>query len=549
MNIKINTKQKREKGTSSGTKPFLLPLSPAHLAGLGAYQTALVLFCLNPVYIAWPLSFYLFLCLITPFLPRFAFFLPIISKGKSNTKGVALTFDDGPDPIVTPKMLDLLKKHSVKATFFVIGEKAEKYPELIKRILREGHDIGNHSYSHDPFLMTRNPKQLLHDIKSTGEVLNKFGIEALAFRPPVGITNPRLWKVLLKLGMYCINYSCRAYDRGNRHINELASRIIRKTVAGDIVLLHDKVPKKFGDMEGDSEEWLNQWLAQWLNEVELIITGIRKKDLKILSIQDLTGKAVMVKKEEGLLSNSITSFYNSLALEYDKEQLKSAVSIARKKEFDIVSSRFDELLTPASRVLEIGAGTGIYTIPIATLAGSATAIDISKNMIDILKKKGQAAGLTNLDYKTGDIGNILSDMPFFDIQDKIQEGTTYDIICAFSVFEYITDLHTIVNKLYDCLNPGGILYFTTANRSLFRFFTQVGNAMRQGVWLHARSSKEIKTILMTNGFTNIDISTHLFKSYISKGMILEVFAKKQEFELAYPVASQSQKTLDTKNII
>ena len=105
---------------------------------------------------------------------------------------------------------------------------------------------------------------------------------------------------------------------------------------------------------------------------------------------------------------------------------------------------------------------------------------------------------------------------------------TFDLICAFSSFEYISDLGDFINSLSNYLKPGGILYFTTAHRSLFRFFTQIGNAMRQGLWLHARSKNEIKMMLHSASFHKINISCHLFNSIISGGMLLEALAEKKD---------------------
>ena len=99
-------------------------------------------------------------CQLKIFLPGFGFYLPIVSRGESKLNAVALTFDDGPDPLVTPQVLQLLLKHQVTATFFVTGKKAAKHPELIKEILRHGHSIGNHSYIHDNLLMFRRKKPL-----------------------------------------------------------------------------------------------------------------------------------------------------------------------------------------------------------------------------------------------------------------------------------------------------------------------------------------------------------------------------------------------------
>ncbi len=484
-----------------GTK--ICPLAPAHLTGIAAFQISITFAFFSIELALIPLALFILLCLTAPFLPRFNFFLPIISHGKSGKNTVTLTFDDGPDPKTTLELLKILSEYSVKATFFVTGKNAEKHPELIREILSQGHSIGNHSYSHDPILMLRNGPTLYREIESAQNALKNFGITPLAFRPPAGVTNPRLWRALLKLGMYCVNYNCRAFDGGNRRVNGLAGKILKKSKPGDIILLHDIWPAKKESPD------------VWLNEIRLILSGLKDKGLSIIPLPEMTGKKVMEISDTNLLQNPITAFYNELAHDYANEQFHSNVSIARKKEFHIFLSRFGELFSSSHRALEIGAGTGIFTIPIAKKCREVVAVDISHDMLEILKMKAKEAKLNNINIRTGDI-------------EKMELEEKYNTICSFSTFEYIGDLKSLIDKLVNHLEPGGILYFTTAHRSLFRLFTQLGNAMRQGLWLHAWSKKEISRMLDNPSVSQVDISTHLFKSIVTGGMLLEVFARKND---------------------
>ncbi|MCW5208080.1 polysaccharide deacetylase family protein, partial [Desulfobulbus sp. US2] len=125
------------------------------------------------------------------------------------------------------------------ATFFVVGKKAARHPELIEQILAAGHSIGNHSWDHDYFLMLRSTKRIQQDLHNTQEVLARRGLRPLLFRPPVGITGPRLKNVLEEEGLIAVNYSCRALDRGNRNIAGLSEKIISRLRPGDIIMLHD----------------------------------------------------------------------------------------------------------------------------------------------------------------------------------------------------------------------------------------------------------------------------------------------------------------------
>ena len=228
------------------------------------------------------------LCLAAPFFPRFGFYLPVISRGTSGKKAVAITFDDGPDPLTTPLLLKLLLTHQVKATFFITGKKAAAHPELVKELVRQGHSVGNHSYHHSYRMLFKTCPSIVADIEATQKVLRDFGIRPLAFRPPAGITSPRLGSALLKTGLYLVNFSCRPLDGGNRRINNIAQKILNRIGPDDIVLLHDNRPPDEG------------LIPAWLNEIELLLAGIETKGLMVLPLSELIGKPVMVSKVGGV---------------------------------------------------------------------------------------------------------------------------------------------------------------------------------------------------------------------------------------------------------
>ena len=173
-------------------------LTPAHLVALGAYQFFILLLFININFAPIPLLIFVLTCCAAPFFPRISFFLPIISCGNRTVKRVSITFDDGPDPKVTPLLLELLAQQGITATFFVTGMRAEQYPKIIKAIITGGHTIGNHTYNHSPILMLKSPGILHSEIATAQNTLLKFGIKPLAFRPPVGITNPDLWRALIE---------------------------------------------------------------------------------------------------------------------------------------------------------------------------------------------------------------------------------------------------------------------------------------------------------------------------------------------------------------
>jgi len=263
-------------------EPNKLFFSAAAKIGLVAFLLATILIVVDGWLTVIPLAGFLLLCLAAPFFPRFGFYLPVICRGASGKKAVAITFDDGPDPLTTPLLLKLLLKRQIKATFFVTGKKAAASPELVKEIVRQGHLVGNHSYKHSYRILFKTSSTIAEDIEAAQNVLSDFGIRPLAFRPPAGITSPRLRSALLKTGMYLVNFSCRPLDGGNRRINNIAKKILNRVRPDDIILLHDSRPPD------------EDLIPAWLTEIEKLLTGIEAKGLMVLPLSELIGKPVMI---------------------------------------------------------------------------------------------------------------------------------------------------------------------------------------------------------------------------------------------------------------
>ena len=255
-------------------------LSPAEKSGIIALLAALLFFLVYPLLAVIPLVIFLLFCLTAPFFPGSSFYLPVISRGKAGESGVCLTFDDGPSPSSTPVLLELLDRYGLVATFFVVGEKAEKYPEIIAGIVSRGHTIGNHSWNHDSFLMLRSKRKLGKDIHRTQKVLAASGIRTHVFRPPAAVTGPRLGRVLAGEGLAAVTYSCRAMDRGNRNIRNLAARIFDRLRPGDIILLHDLVPHE------------EDQLDHWQRELDLLFADLRKNH-NVVSLNEIIQQPVM----------------------------------------------------------------------------------------------------------------------------------------------------------------------------------------------------------------------------------------------------------------
>jgi uncharacterized membrane protein/peptidoglycan/xylan/chitin deacetylase (PgdA/CDA1 family) len=254
--------------------------SRAHGAAGGAFVLAALLLPVHPLAAALPLASFVVTCLVAPFFPGWSFFLPTTAHGPRTRRAVAITFDDGPDPRTLPLLLDLLAREKAPATFFLVGRRAAAHPTLARQIVDAGHEIGNHSQTHDPFLMFRSSRRLEAEIAECQAVLAEVGVIPLVFRPPVGITNPRLLGALRSQRLACIAFRCRPLDFGNRRLNGLRSRILGCIRPGDILVLHDRLPP---DVQ----------VTPWLEEVAGILDGLRRMDLRVCPLSELVGFPVM----------------------------------------------------------------------------------------------------------------------------------------------------------------------------------------------------------------------------------------------------------------
>ena len=157
---------------------------------------------------------------------------------------VALTFDDGPDPVYTPRLLDLLREKDVKATFFVVGKRADQYPEIVRRACAEGHLVGNHTWSHYPLFCFLMPRRLRAEIeRGSDSVRRSCGFSPRFFRSPVGLRHPLLAPYLQNAGLEYISWTIRTLDTFTANSSVLARRILSRAAGGDIILLHDHLPR------------------------------------------------------------------------------------------------------------------------------------------------------------------------------------------------------------------------------------------------------------------------------------------------------------------
>lgn len=153
---------------------------------------------------------------------------------------IALTIDDGPDPDVTPRVLDLLERHGARATFFCIGENAARHPDLCREIVRRGHAIENHTQHHRHTFALLGPGALAREIATAQSTLAAItGRVPKLFRAPAGLRNPFLEPVLARLGLQLVSWSGRGFDTCTTDTTVVKRRLMRRLEADAILLLHD----------------------------------------------------------------------------------------------------------------------------------------------------------------------------------------------------------------------------------------------------------------------------------------------------------------------
>jgi len=216
------------------------------------------------------------------------FFRPPFGKNivrlNTDQRIVALTYDDGPNPPYTDRLLDVLAKHDVKATFFLIGNRIEKHPETVNRIIVEGHQIGNHSYSH-PLLGFLPPAYVQREIERTDTLLQRcdpggvFKEGEIEFRSPV-LTRflPVAW-VLAKGNRAHISCNVWSWDWTTQNPDRIAKKVLKKTKPGSIIVLHDgKAENKDANRSGTVEA------------TDRIITALKQDGYQFVRLSDVSNQ-------------------------------------------------------------------------------------------------------------------------------------------------------------------------------------------------------------------------------------------------------------------
>ena len=201
--------------------------------------------------ILFAVSFWWYVCVLVlwflmmayvSFNMKLNFFLKSFTGNpKMKAKKIAITFDDGPNPKYTPEVLKLLKAYNAKATFFCIGKHVESHPELLKSIAQEGHQIGNHSFSHKTTIDFNSANKWIEELEKTDEAIEAVvQMKPTCFRPPYGVTTPQLAKAIKKTGHTVVGWNLRSFDTVIKNPRWIVNKLIKGIQSGAIILLHDK---------------------------------------------------------------------------------------------------------------------------------------------------------------------------------------------------------------------------------------------------------------------------------------------------------------------
>jgi peptidoglycan/xylan/chitin deacetylase (PgdA/CDA1 family) len=259
------------------TRPFAL-----FLASVAIVAISIGIFGLSLWSVLAPVLIIAVIMLDGALRPGSRFYYPTITHGPRHENRIALSFDDGPDPDTTPKVLDILSRHQAHATFFVIGRKLAAQPELARRIRAERHEVGNHTWQHSRLQNLRGARSHREQIQLGTAAIAATGQSGTPlFRPPMGLKSPHLAAGARKLGIKaCIAWSLHARDTRGAPPEKIAHRILEKVRPGDIILLHD------------GHDRANASRPACAEALESILQGLAERGLAPVTIKELLSRPV-----------------------------------------------------------------------------------------------------------------------------------------------------------------------------------------------------------------------------------------------------------------
>ena len=209
--------------------------------------------------------------------PKSRIFGRSVVKAPSQPR-VALTFDDGPHPEDTPAILDILKHADARATFFFVGEKARRHPELVRRVARSGHQVEAHSDTHPWWFSLARKERLRREVcRSVATLSELSGRRPRFFRPPMGHKGLSLEEVLRHEGLRMVTWSARSFDTVSRTAETIQSRLLARAEPGGILLLHEGTRRRPGET------------SRTVRALPGILKGLRGKGLEPVSLAELLG--------------------------------------------------------------------------------------------------------------------------------------------------------------------------------------------------------------------------------------------------------------------
>jgi peptidoglycan-N-acetylglucosamine deacetylase len=196
----------------------------------------------------------------------------VLWKADTAEKVVALTFDDGPDPQTTPRILEMLRRHSVPATFFVQGRMVERYPDLARQTAAQGHVIGNHTFSH-PYLTTLSEMDIQREMRDGVRSIEKhLKLSTALFRPPRGDWNPTIFEEVRRTGSHLVLWSVAVERLEVKTPQAMAERALKLVKPGAILLLHDGA---------------NGTRETTVQALPLLLNGLKQRGYRCVTIPDL----------------------------------------------------------------------------------------------------------------------------------------------------------------------------------------------------------------------------------------------------------------------
>lgn len=247
------------------------------LAGGAAVAGAAVAFGPSAVSLGVPAAAFAGLLVDGIFRPASGVLYPTVTHGPRDRPEVALTFDDGPDPVATSHVLDTLAAHRARATFFVIGRNLERARPIGERIVAEGHELANHSWEHAYTQNFYGRRRQTADIERAAALIRSItgGSDMPLYRPPVGLKSPELARAAHRMQLKVIAWSLHSRDTFARDAQRIANRVLARVQPGDIVLLHDghQTPDKHRSIARDA--------------LPTVLEGLHRKRLAPVTVSEL----------------------------------------------------------------------------------------------------------------------------------------------------------------------------------------------------------------------------------------------------------------------